>query len=52
MSAQNSFVVSAATTDGARLFQWGIAMVGGGNNTSGHHYKSEACNTVSCVMTW
>ena len=24
----------------------------GKKNTSGHHYKSGACNTVSCVMTW
>ena len=24
----------------------------GKKNTSGHHYKSGACSTVSCVMTW
>ena len=50
MSALNSSVVSAATTVGANLFQWGIVL--GKNNTSGHHYKSVACNTVISVMTW
>ena len=50
MSALDSSVVSAATTVGARLFQWGIVL--GGKNASGHHYRSGACNTVSCVMTW
>ena len=24
----------------------------GKKNTSGHHFKSGACNTVSCAMTW
>ena len=24
----------------------------GNRKTSGHRYKSGACNTVSCVMTW
>ena len=51
MLALNSSVVSAATTDGARLAM-GISPWGGEENTSGHHYKSGACNTVSCVMTW
>ena len=50
MSALNSSVDSAATTNGARLFQWGIVL--GEKNTSGHHYKSGAYNTLSCVMTW
>ena len=49
MSALNSSVVSAATTVGARLFQWGIGLEK--KNTSGHHYKSGACSTVSCVVT-
>ena len=43
-------VVSAATPVGAKLFQWGIVL--GRKNTSGHHFMSGACNTVSCVMTW
>ena len=44
MSALNSSVVSAAITVGARL-------VLEKKNTSGHHYKSGACNTASSVMT-
>ena len=51
MSALNSSVVSAATADGHRLFQRGNSPWGK-KNTSGHHYKSGSCNTVSCVMTW
>ena len=51
MSALNSSVFSAATTDGARLFHGGIVL-GKKKNNSGHHYKSGAYNTVSCVMTW
>ena len=35
---------------GARLFQLGIVLAK--KNTSGLHYKSGACNTASCVMTW
>ena len=50
MSALNSSVVSAVTTVGAKLFQWGIVL--GKKITSGHHYKSGTCNTVSYVMTW
>ena len=50
MSALNSSVVSAATSVGAKLFQWGIVL--GKKNTSGHHFKSGASNTVSCVMPW
>ena len=49
MGVLNSSVVSAATTDGASLYP--IVLGGGGENTSEHHYKSGACNTVSCVMT-
>ena len=49
MNAMNSSVVSAAITDGARLFQWGLVL--GVKNTSGHHFKPGTCNTVSCVMT-
>ena len=38
MSALNSFVVSAATKDGARLFQWRLVL--GKKEYLGYHYKS------------
>ena len=38
MSALNSSVASAATTVGAKQFQWGLVLVE--KTTSGHRYKS------------
>ena len=38
MCALNFPVISAATTVGVRIFEWGIVL--GKKNTSGHQYKS------------
>ena len=54
-------VISATTTVGDKLFQWGTTIedrlfqwgiVLGRRNTSGDQYMSGAYNTVSCVMVW